>query len=522
MTGIALCYVRKSSVRTVADEISPARQRAATVAEAERRGWTAELFADAEGHRSGRNENRPAWIQLKARLDDPLVKAVIVESLSRASRSIRDLFVFVGELEKRNIALISLKENIDTTTAMGRAFLGVIAVLNQFESDVASERMKMTIAFKRDTCQQHWGYTPFGCARQGSERKLVPSREGIWRINQGIIAGKVNAPPFADGASPRWFGYVDAVRACCELYTTTDRGLIELAARMNGLGYLYRDRNGVPRPFHTDDVRRMIDNVDFYAGHLPRRKAKDAVTVMPDTHPPILPRELCERVAVVHQARHSRWGHGGGSPKRVYLLTTLYCGECGSHLKGEYSNGNRYYRHSDQTKKQCSQPTYVRAEKIEGAVFDCLVCFQAPEKMRERIREKARRLAKQAANPEWENARRKIAEGASRLERLKTLFVDGEVDKAEYRRRKTRIEEQQQEANRNLQGAPPDVKTLEDLLPRVDQIAWVIREGEPIHQRVALAALFERVEILNGAISKAIPREWTRPFFNGCATSEQS
>jgi hypothetical protein len=309
---------------------------------------------------------------------------------------------------------------------------------------------------------------------------------------------------------------VDAVRACFDLYTARDLGMIELAAQVNDLGYLYRDRYGVPRSFHTDDVRRMIDNVAFYAGHLPRRKAKDTpVSIMLDTHAPILPRELCERVAAVHQARHSRWGFGGGSPKHVYLLTNLYCGECETHLIGHFERGTRSYRHSDQRKKRCSQPKYIRADAVEGGVFGYLDCFQAPEEMKGRIREKARRLAKQAASPEWENARRRIAEGANKLERLKTLFVDGEIDKAEYQRRKTKIEEQQQEARQTLRAAPPDVKTLDDLLPKVDQIALVIREGDPAHQRVALTALFERVETLGGAVSKAIPREWARSFFNG-------
>jgi DNA invertase Pin-like site-specific DNA recombinase len=516
MSDIALCYIRKSSVRTAADEISPARQRTATAAEAERRGLLAELFADAEGHRSGRNEKRPAWIQLKARLDDPRVKAVIVESLSRASRSMRDLFVFAGELEKRDIALISLKENVDTTTAMGRAFFGVIAVLNQFESDVASERMKMTIAFKRDVCQQHWGYPPFGCARQGTDRKLVASREGIWRFKQFVIAGSVDAPPFVERAAAQWFGYVDAVRVCCEKYTTTDAGLIEIANQLNRAGYLYRDRYGVPRVFHTDDVRRIIDNVDFYAGHLPRRKTKETpASVMPDTHAPILPRELCERVATAHHARPSRFGRGGGLPRRVYLLANLYCGECGAHLIGQYIHGVRYYRHSTQQKPHCTQSPYCRADQIERAVFDYLECFQATEKMKERIRDKARRLAQQATDPEWETARRNLAAVDGKLERLKNLFVDGEISKSDYQHRKTKIEDDRAAAMQILQAAPPDLKMLDALLPKVDQMAVLIREGDPIHQRVALNALFERIEILNRALARASPREWARPFFNG-------
>ncbi len=516
MSGIALCYVRKSVVRTSADEVSPARQRAATVQEAERRGWVAELLEDAEGHQSGRTERRPGWIHLKSRLDDPLVKAVIVESLSRASRSVRDLFNFVHELEVRNITLISLKEQIDTTTAMGRAFLGVIAVLDEFESDVASERMKMTIAFKRETFKQHWGRLPFGTKREGAELKLVPTREGIWRIGQYVVVGDFNAAPFSPGQPAQWFGYHDALLKCYEIYSTADRGLVEIADRMNGLGYLYRDRNGIPRKFQKDDIRRMIAAQPIYAGNLPRGSSKvTPLEIIANTHSPILPLELCERVAAIHSERHSRWAHGGGgAPKRIYLLTNLHCGECASHLKGQYQHGIRYYRHSDQ-KMHCSQRMHFRADNLENEILARLKLFEAPEAMKARIREKARRLASQAVKPEWKNAKRLVAELNNKLERLKEMRIDGELDKAEYQRRKAKIEEQLQEAELRVRDAPPDVRTLEDLLPMVDQIAGVISQGDPARQRQVLSALFERTEVLDGKITKAKPRDWARPFFNG-------
>ena len=518
MSGIALCYARKSLVRTASDEVSPARQRAAIVKEAERHGWDAEVFEDAEGHRSGRTERRPGWIHLKSRLDDPLVKAVIVESLSRASRSIRDLFNFIHELDARGIAIISLKEQVDTTTAMGRAFFGVIAVLNQFESDVASDRMKMTIAFKKQSYGQHWGFTPFGCVRQGTEQMLAPSREGVWRLNEFIVVGESNASPFLVNVPAQWFGYADAVRRCCELYTTSDYGLVALAEKMNDLGFLFRDRYGMPRPFHTDDVRRIIDNIDLYRGPLPYKAGKDAdPDATSDMPKPTLPSDLCDRVEAVHQTRHSNFGRGGGAPKRVYLIANLYCAECGAHLRGEFVHGDRYYRHSDQRKKKCSQPTYVRADKVERAVFVFLECFKAPEEMKKRIREKARRLAKQSATPEWTDARRKMASLDGMLERLKILFIQGEIDDAEYHQRKAKIEAQRQEFSYKLRSAPPDVKTLEDLLPKIDQIAAVIREGDPAQQRLSMTALFERVQVLNGEVSEITPRDWARPFFNGAA-----
>lgn len=520
MLEIALCYVRKSFVRTASDEISPERQRANIIAEAERHGFVARFFEDAEGHRSGRNENRPGWKSLKSHLDDPEVKAVIVESLSRASRSIRDLFNFIAELEKRGITLISLKEKFDTNSAMGRAFLGVIAILNQFESDVASERMKMTVAHIQTVRKQHWGFVPFGCAREKSNQKLVASREGIWRVGNAVVVGESNALPFTGSVSARGFGYLDAVRKGLEIYTTSDIGFQDLAEQLNTLGFLYRDRYGVPRPFHTDDVRRIVDLVEIYAGHLPQKGTKDNSMIM-DAHPPILPRDLCDKVVVVREERHGRFRRFGTTPKRakrVYLLVNLYCAECGSHLHGQFEHGDRYYRHSKQIKHQCSQPDYVRAEIIEVAMFDRLECFQAPEEMKARIRAKVRDLAKQPLKPEWENARRQLVDLDKKLERLKTLFVDTDMDKSEYEKRKAKIDEQKRTFSQILQSAPLDAKKLETLLPKIDQMASIIREGTQIQQREAFTALFERIEILGSKVTKATPRDWARPFCNGDET----
>ena len=476
------------------------------------------MFEDAEGHRSGRTEKRPGWQHLKARLDDPHVKAIIVESLSRASRSVRDLFNLIFELKQRKIELISLKEQIDTTTAMGQAFVGFSAVIDQFESDIASERMKMTIAFKKDTNKQHWGLIPFGCMRVGVDHKLRPTREGIWRVGHSVAAGIVEASPFAEKHSPQahWFGYLDALLKCYEIYSTENIGLVEMTDRLNGLGYLYRDRYGGPRKFHKDDIRRMIAMHPIYAGNLPQGSCKDdPPLILFGTHGPILSLELCERVAAVHMERHTQWSRGGGgAPKRVYLLENLHCGECNARMKGQFQKGRRYYRHSDE-KKHCTQRVHVRADDVESQVLERLKQFEAPEAMKARIGEKARRLASLAVKPEWKNAKRLVAELINKLERLKEMRIDGEIDKAEYQRRKAKTEEQLQEAELRARDAPPDVRSLEDLLPMVDQIAGVISQGEPARQRQVLSALFERTEVVNGKITNAKPRDWARPFFNG-------
>jgi DNA invertase Pin-like site-specific DNA recombinase len=61
-----------------------------------------------------------------------------VESLSRATRSVRDLYNLLHELEEREKLLLSLKEQIDTSSATGRAFVGFVAIMNQLESDLGA------------------------------------------------------------------------------------------------------------------------------------------------------------------------------------------------------------------------------------------------------------------------------------------------------------------------------------------------------------------------------------------------
>ena len=68
--------------------------------------------------------------------------SVYVEDFSRMARSTKDLLDIVELLEKKQVQLISLKENLDTSTPTGKLMLTVIAAIHQFERENILERQR--------------------------------------------------------------------------------------------------------------------------------------------------------------------------------------------------------------------------------------------------------------------------------------------------------------------------------------------------------------------------------------------
>jgi len=97
---------------------------------------------------SGANAKRPALKEMLSfvRKND----TVIVEDFSRLSRSVMDLLNISDELHKKDVNLVSLKENIDTSTPTGRLFFNLVAILNQFEREAIKERQAEGIALAKE------------------------------------------------------------------------------------------------------------------------------------------------------------------------------------------------------------------------------------------------------------------------------------------------------------------------------------------------------------------------------------
>ena len=91
-----------------------------------------------EDKASGVKESRPEWDRLLEFLREG--DTVVVAELSRMTRSLMHLLSLVKEFEARGVQIQSLRENIDTTSATGRAFISILGALHQLERELKAER----------------------------------------------------------------------------------------------------------------------------------------------------------------------------------------------------------------------------------------------------------------------------------------------------------------------------------------------------------------------------------------------
>src|SRR5215831_14978600 len=102
-----------------------------------------------DGGESARNLNRPGMLRLLALVEGCAVDAVIVAKLDRLTRSVKDLCSLLEVFEKRGVALISVAESLDTSSAAGRLVITIMGAVSQWEREAIGERTRDAMWHKR-------------------------------------------------------------------------------------------------------------------------------------------------------------------------------------------------------------------------------------------------------------------------------------------------------------------------------------------------------------------------------------
>ncbi|WP_304584503.1 recombinase family protein [Acutalibacter muris] len=151
---------------------------------------TALIFED-EGF-SGGNLNRPAFQRMLRAARNHEISAIVVYRLDRISRNISDFSALIEELSRLNVAFISIREQFDTGSPMGRAMMYIASVFSQLERETIAERIRDNMHELAKTGRWLGGNTPTGYAsesvqtvtvdgkaRKACKLRLIPEEAGL-------------------------------------------------------------------------------------------------------------------------------------------------------------------------------------------------------------------------------------------------------------------------------------------------------------------------------------------------------
>ena len=168
-------YTRKSSEEGLEQEFNSLdAQREAGLAYIQSQraeGWIALRDRYDDGGVSGGTLERPALQRLLRDVEGGLIDVVIVYKLDRLSRSLMDFAKLVEAFERHEVTFVSVTQQFNTTTSMGRLTLNILLSFAQFEREVIGERIRDKFAASRRKGMWMGGNVPLGYRVEA--RKLV-------------------------------------------------------------------------------------------------------------------------------------------------------------------------------------------------------------------------------------------------------------------------------------------------------------------------------------------------------------
>ncbi len=134
-------------------------------------GWQLVKTHYDDGGFSGGNMERPALKQLMKDIETGLIDVIVVYKVDRLSRSLHDFAKMVEVFDRHKVSFVSVTQQFNTTTSMGRLTLNVLLSFAQFEREVTGERIRDKIAASKKKGMWMGGVVPIGY--DAKDRKLV-------------------------------------------------------------------------------------------------------------------------------------------------------------------------------------------------------------------------------------------------------------------------------------------------------------------------------------------------------------
>lgn len=125
-------------------------------------GWEVVPVAYDDGGFSGGNMERPGLKKLLADISMGLIDTIVVYKVDRLTRSLADFAKIVESFDKKGVSFVSVTQQFNTTSSMGRLTLNVLLSFAQFEREVTGERIRDKVAASKKKGMWMGGFVPLG------------------------------------------------------------------------------------------------------------------------------------------------------------------------------------------------------------------------------------------------------------------------------------------------------------------------------------------------------------------------
>src|ERR1022692_1344199 len=122
---------------------------------------------------SAKDLDRPGMTRVLDFVQSRAVEMVIIAKLDRLTRSVRDLAVLLEQFERRGVALVSVAESLDTSSASGRLVLNIMVSVSQWEREAIGERTRDAMRHKKAKLEFN-GNAPYGFRLAPDKRHVEP------------------------------------------------------------------------------------------------------------------------------------------------------------------------------------------------------------------------------------------------------------------------------------------------------------------------------------------------------------
>jgi DNA invertase Pin-like site-specific DNA recombinase len=252
-------------------------------------GWVAVDARYDDGGYSGGTTDRPGLQSLLRDIETGRIDVVLVYKVDRLSRSLADFARLMQTFDEHKVSFVSVTQQFNTTTSMGRLTLNMLLSFAQFEREVAGERIRDKIAATKRKGVWVCGRPPLGYRLEGS----------------GDQRGLRIVPKEAKVVLSIFHGYL------------TRGSLVGVAAALNDAGHTTKRWEGGSgsrhggRRFDAQHIYKTLTN-PLYIGQIVHTRG-GKTDLYPGLHEPIIERDLWDRVqtkmAKAQREVGCRWTH---------------------------------------------------------------------------------------------------------------------------------------------------------------------------------------------------------------------